>query len=76
MIGGGEGDVILKEAGEFLSKGKGELWSPVRDHLRVETELRENMSKKELSNPSSVNVFSARAINYPLHKAMICHNHD
>ena len=75
MIGSGEDDVILKEAGEFLSKGKGELWSPVRDHLGVEAESRENMGEKELDNSSSINVFCAGAINYPLCKAMVYHDH-
>ena len=46
MISGGEGDIILKEASEFLSEGGGKLWSSVRDHLGVETELRENLGEK------------------------------
>ena len=65
----------MKEAGKFLSEGRGKLWSPVRDNFGVKAELRENMGKKELGNPSGVNVFCAGAVNYPLHKAMVYHDH-
>ena len=42
----------------------------------METKLRENIGKKELSDSLSVNVFCARGINYPLHKAMVYHDHN
>ena len=32
--------------------------------------------QKELGNSDSINVFCAGAINYPLHKAMVYHDHD
>ena len=76
MISGGKGDIILKEASEFLSEGGGELRSSVRDHFRVKAELGENMTEKELGNSGSVYVFCAGAINHPLHKAMVYHDHD
>ena len=76
MVGSREGDIILEEVGEFLREGRGELWSPVGDYLGVETESRENIGEKELSNSINVNVFCARGINYPLHKAMVYHNHN
>ena len=76
MIDSEEGNVILKEAGKFSGKGRGKLWSPVGDHFGVKAESRENMGEKELGNSGSVNVFSAGAINYPLHKAMVYHDHD
>ena len=69
MIGGGEGDIVLKEASEFLCEGQGELWSFVQDYLGMKTKSRENMGKKELGHSGSINVFCAGAINYPLHKA-------
>ena len=75
MIGGGEGNVVLKEVGEFSSEGRGELWSSVRDHFGMAAKLRENMGEKELGNSGSVNVFCAGTVNYPLHKAMVDHNH-
>ena len=76
MIGHGEGDVVLEESGEFSSEGQGELRSPVRDYLGMKTELREDMGEKELGHSGSVNVFCAGAINYPLCKAMVYHDHD
>ena len=38
--------------------------------------MRENMSEKELCHSGSINVFCAGAINYPLSKAMVYHDHD
>ena len=76
VIGGGEGDIVLKETGEFLGEGQGELWSSIRDHFRMEAESRENMGEKEFGNSGSIDVFCAGAINYPLHKAMVYHDHD
>ena len=76
MISGGKGDVILREVSEFSSEGGGELRSSVRDHFRVKSELGEIMTEKELGNSGSIYVFCAGAINYPLCKAMVYHNHD
>ena len=76
MISSGKGNIVLKEVSEFLSKGRGELWSSVRDHLGVKAKSRENMGEKELCDSSSIDVFSAGAINYPLHKAMVYHDHN
>ena len=76
MVCGGEGDVILKEVGEFSGKGRGKLWFPVRDHLGMEAESRGNMSKKEFGDSCGINVFCVGAINYPLRKAMVYHDHD
>ena len=76
MIGGGGGYIILEKVGEFSSEGGGELWYSVRDYLRVRAKLRENMSKKELGNSCCINVFCAGAINYPIHKSMVYHDHD
>ena len=76
MIGSGEGNVILKETGKFSGEGRGELWPSVGNYLGVKAKLRENMSEKELGNSGCINVFCERAINYPLHKAMVYHDHD
>ena len=47
MIGGGEGDIVLEELSKFLSEGRGELWSLIRDQLGVQPKLWKNMVKKE-----------------------------
>ena len=44
--------------------------------LGVQAKLRENMGEKELGDSCSVNVFQTRAINYPLTKPMVYHDHD
>ena len=56
MISSGKGNIVLKEESKFLSEGRGELWSSVRDHLGVKAKSRENMGEKELCNSSSVDV--------------------
>ena len=76
MIGSREGDVILEEASEFSSEGRGELWSSVGNYLGVEAESRENIGKKELGHSFGINVFSTGAINYPLCKPMVYHDHN
>ena len=76
MISSGEGSIVLQEVGKFFSEGGGELWSSVRNHLGMKAKSRKNMSEKELGDSSCVNVFPARAINYPLHKTMVYHDHD
>ena len=76
MIHGGEGNIVLEETGKFSGEGRSKLWSSVQDHLGVKAKLREHMREKELGNSSSINVFCAGAINYPLCKAMVYHNYD
>ena len=76
MISGRKGDVILEEAGEFSSEGRGKLWSSVGDYLGVEAKSRENIGKEKLGYPFRVNVFCAGAINYPLREPMVDHDHD
>ena len=58
-----------------MSEGACELGSSVRDHLGVETKSWENMGEKESGNFGGIDVFCARAINYPLYKAMVYHDH-
>ena len=76
MVGCREYDIVLEQTGEFPGECRGKLWSPIRDHLRVEAKSRENIGKKELGHSSGINVFCAGAVNYPLCKAMVYHDHD
>ena len=76
MIGRREGDIILEEAGKFSCEGQGKLWSSIGNYLGVETELRKNVSEEELGNSFGINVFGTGAVNYPLHKTMVYHDHD
>ena len=76
MIGRGEGDIILEEASEFSCEGRGKLWSSIGDYFGVETESRKNIGEEKLGHSFGINVFCAGAINYPLRKAMVYHDHD
>ena len=76
MIGSRESNIILEQMGEFSDESRGELQSSVGAYLRMEAKSRENMSEKELGYSGSINLFCAGAINYPLHKAMVYHDHD
>ena len=76
VIGCGEGDIILEEVGKFLCEGRGELWSSVGDYFGVETESGKNIGEEKLGHSLRINVFCAGAINYPLHKVMVYHDHD
>ena len=42
----------------------------------METEAFKDMGKKELGDAGSINVFGAGSKDYPLHKAMVDHNHQ
>ena len=66
----------ITEVSELTSKGRGKLWSSVRDYLGVETKSREDIGEKELGHSFGINVFCAGAINYPLCKPMVYHDHD
>ena len=76
MVGSGECDVVLEETGEFSHEGRIKLRSSVGDHLGVETELRKNIGEEKLGYSFGINVLSAGAINYPLRKPMVYHDHD
>ena len=52
------------------------MWSSVRDYFGIETESRKNIGEEELGHPFRINVFCAGAINYPLSKPMVYHDHD
>ena len=76
VIGCGEGDVVLEEASEFSHKGRSKLWSSIGDYLRVKAKPRKNIGEEELGDSFGINVFCAGAVNYPLRKPMVYHDHD
>ena len=75
VVGGGKGEVVLKESGEFPSKGRCELRASIRDKFVVEAESSEDFGEKEFSNPGGVYRFVTRDVNYPLTKPMVDHDH-
>ena len=62
--------------GEFSCESRSKLWSSVRDYLGVETKLGKNIGEEKLGHSFKINVFCAGAINYPLCKPMVYHDHD
>ena len=76
VIGGGKGDVVVKEASEFPCEGGGELGTPIRDDSFVEAETREDVLKKDLGDVRSGGGFVARAENYPLRKTVVYHDQN
>ena len=42
----------------------------------METKAFKDMGKKKLGNAGSIDVFGTRSEDYPLHKAMVDHNHQ
>ena len=59
-----------------MCEGRGELGSSVRDDSVVETELWEDVLKKDLGNVHHGGGFVARAEIYPLQKTMVYHDQN
>ena len=76
MIGGREGDIVIKEAGELSHKGGGELGSSIRDDSVMKAESGEDVSKEDLGDVRSGGGFVARGENYPLRKTMVDHDQN
>ena len=76
VVGSRECDIVLEEAGEFLSEGQGKLRPSVGDYFGVEAESRKNIGEEKLGHSFGINVFCAGAVNYPLCKPMVYHDHD
>ena len=74
VVSCGEGEVVFEEFPQFLSEGRGELRTMVRDDFVVKTKTEENFVKKKGGNPLSGDGFLSRAENYPLSKSVV--NHD
>jgi len=76
MVSSGEGDVVFKEASQFLRKGRGKLRTTIRDNFVMETKVGEDMFEKQGSDASGVNSFATRDENHPLGKSMVDHDQN
>ena len=74
MVGSGEGKVIVKEFPKFFGKGRGKLWTMIRDDLVVESKVEVDLVEKEGGNSFCSDCFLGGAENYPLSKPMVDHN--
>ena len=76
VIGSGEVNIILKEMSEFFGKGRSKLRTMIRDESIVQSKSFEDKVKKQLGDSCSIDSCRARSEDYPLHKAMVDHDHD
>ena len=74
MVGSGEEEVVVEEASELLGKGKGELWSSIRDNFVVETKVKVNFIEEEGGNSLYNDRFLGGAENHSLCKPMVDHD--
>jgi len=72
MIGSREGDVIGEESGQFFRKGRGKLWTALRDYFVMETKVGKDMFEKQ----GSVDSFVTRDENHLLCKPMVDHDQN
>ena len=74
VVGSGKGEVIVEEFAKFFGKGRGELWTTIRDDFVVEPEAEVNFVEEKGGYPFSGDCFLSGAENYPLCEAMVDHN--
>jgi hypothetical protein len=67
---------VIKELGKGLREFGNELGTTIRDDLVIESELSINMLEEKFGYSFQGDRFQAWDNNYPLCKAMVCHNHD
>ena len=76
VISGGEGKVVFEEFPQFLSKGRGELRTAVRNDFVIKAKAEENFVEEKGGDPFGGDGFLGRAENYPLSKPMIDHDQE
>ena len=57
MIGSRKVNVVFEDSSEFFGKGRGKLWSAIRDKHIMKPEAFEYMVKKELGNTVCIHSF-------------------
>jgi len=76
MVGSGEGNIIFEKSGQLLCKGRGKLWTTVKDYFVVETKAGEDMFEKQGGDTGGINSFGTRDENHPLCKPMVDHDQN
>ena len=75
VVGRGETNVVFKDMGKFMSKGRGKLGASVGDDGVIQAKAFEHVVEKELGNSICIDHLATRGKNYPLSKGMVDHNH-
>jgi hypothetical protein len=76
MIGGRGCDGVIKEFSKSFREFRDELRASVRDNLVVESKSAVNMLEEKFCYTLQSDGFQARSNNYPLHKAVVDHDHN
>ena len=76
IVGSREEKVIIKEFPKFFGKGRGKLWTTIRDDLVVKPKVEVDLVEKEGGDPFCSDRFLGGAENYPLCKPMVNHNQE
>ena len=74
VVSGREGEIVVKESSQFLSKGRCELGTSVGDYFVIETKTKEDFVEEEVGDSFCGDSFLGRAKNHPLSKPMVDHN--
>ena len=76
VICSGEFDVIVEELCQFSGECRCELWTSVRYQGVVEAKVFEYVVEEMFGYSGHIYGFRARNENYPLHKAVVDHDHQ
>jgi len=76
VVGGGKGEVVVKNSSEFSGERRGELWTTIGDDLVVESVVEEDFVEEKGSDSFGGDGFLSGAENYPLSKAMVYHDQE
>ena len=75
VIHGGEFDIVVEESCQFSGKCRRKLRASVRYQGVMEAKAFQHVVEEMFGYSSHVYSFRARDENYPLHKAMVDHDH-
>jgi hypothetical protein len=76
VIGGGRRNGVVEELGKGSREFGNELGAMIRDDLIIESESSIDVLEEEFGYSFQGNCFQTWDNNYPLHKAMVYHDHD
>jgi len=76
MVGSRGCDGVIKELSKSLREFRDELRTSIGDDLVVKTKSSINVLEEKLGYPFRRDCFQAWSNNYPLHKAMVDHDHN
>jgi hypothetical protein len=76
MIGGRGCNGVIEEFSKSFRKFRDELRASIGDYLVIKPKSSINVLEEKLGYPFQGNCFQAWSNNYPLHKAVVNHDHN